>query len=162
MLAFSHSTCVYRHTGTLEAYHNLVLMYNPKRIHFRYECIYTACTECVCVIIAVLHNSPYSYDVFRARTLLAAIDHNFHLGRQQIERAQGPAYHRQWRRRSKEWDVTPVKEKSHTVTSLTFRFVAILIVYVCFISGVCGVERPTCSHVNKVLILPHVDIYKLC
>ena len=27
-----------RHTGQLESYHNLVLMYNAKRIHYRYVC----------------------------------------------------------------------------------------------------------------------------
>ena len=53
----------------------------------------------------------YSNDVFKARTQLAIIDHNHHIGREQVTTSQGQAYHRQWKRRTKEWDVTPRKEK---------------------------------------------------
>ena len=57
-----------------------------------------------------MYNFICSNDVFRARTQLAVLDHNHHLHRKQVVTREGPAYHRQWKRRTKEWDVTPRKE----------------------------------------------------
>ena len=34
-MLFNALWALYRHTGALEAFHNLVLKYNPKRMHFR-------------------------------------------------------------------------------------------------------------------------------
>ena len=44
--------------------------------------------------------------------MLAVLDHNFHLDRQpQTQDCGDIVYRRLWRRRTKEWDVTPVKKE---------------------------------------------------
>lgn len=55
---------MFRHTGQLEVYHSLLLKYAPKRQHF-------------------------SYGGMVCRTQLAAIDHNYHVGRQQATTRSG-------------------------------------------------------------------------
>ena len=91
-----------RHTGQLESYHNLVLMYNAKRIHYRYVCVHLE----VHVLFLLISNT-----VFYACTVLAALDHNRHLNRSAYVSKDGnEQYHRVWRRRSKEWDVVARKE----------------------------------------------------
>ena len=54
----------YKHTGSLEVYHSLMLKYCPKRQHF-------------------------SYRGMMARTQLAVLDHNNHLGRTQASTKDG-------------------------------------------------------------------------
>ncbi|XP_063049644.1 uncharacterized protein LOC134444138 [Engraulis encrasicolus] len=49
---------LFKHTGSIEVYHNVTLKYAPKRLHF-------------------------TYDSMRARTQLAIMDHNMNIGRQQ-------------------------------------------------------------------------------
>ncbi|KAI2667129.1 11S globulin [Labeo rohita] len=49
---------LFKHTGSLEVFHNVTLKYAPKRLHF-------------------------AYDSMRARTELAIIDHNMNIGRKQ-------------------------------------------------------------------------------
>ena len=55
---------------------------------------------------------------YRTRVLLAAIDHNSHLGRKQATTSDGmPKYHRTYRRRTSRWDTIPVLEpKSYNFT----------------------------------------------
>lgn len=74
------------HTGMLECYHNLLLAYVPKRLGY---------------------DQSYRY-----RVLLGALDHNHHLDRAHTSTSSGvPRYHRKFRKRTKRWDVVPVKNK---------------------------------------------------
>lgn len=51
-------------TGSLEVYHNIMLKYMPKRLHF-------------------------GYDTMVARTQLAILDNNYNVGREQAETSEG-------------------------------------------------------------------------
>lgn len=58
--------------------------------------------------IALSHSS---YDVFITRILLAALDHNVHLFRTDLEDSKGQVrYKKTYSKRSKNWRVEPVKE----------------------------------------------------
>jgi hypothetical protein len=84
----------FRHTGSLEMFHSILLMYAPKRIAFQ-------------------------NDAYHTRIILAALDHNHHKDTAQ-ECTQGGTYlhHRRWRKTTKRWDVVPVMEKkSYTYIS---------------------------------------------
>ena len=53
----------------------------------------------------------YSYDVFITRILLAALDHNFHLFRDDLKDSTGQVrYKKQYSKRSRNWKVEPLKE----------------------------------------------------
>ena len=90
-----------------------------------------------------------SNEVFRARTQLAIVDHNHHLQRQQVLTREGPAYHRQWKRRTKEWDVTPRKEKKNYsyVPDIQVLFVCTVCVHVCTDMNIysCIIYTCTCT-----------------
>ena len=59
-------------------------------------------------LIALSH---CSYDVFITRILLAALDHNVHLFRTDLEDSNGQVrYKKTYSKRSKNWRVEPVKE----------------------------------------------------
>ncbi|KAL9960634.1 hypothetical protein ACROYT_G034118 [Oculina patagonica] len=76
----------FRHTSKLECFNSMMLKYAPKRITF-------------------------SYDVFVARVLLAALDHNFNLYREDVSDSSGQVqYKRKYSKRSKNWRAEPVKE----------------------------------------------------
>lgn len=71
----------------LEAFHNVVLVYNPKRFAFQ--------------------NQAYV-----ARMQLAVLDYNAHLQREIAKNKQGGVvYQRKYRKQTKKWDVTPVRTK---------------------------------------------------
>ena len=74
-----------------------------------------------------------SNEVFRARTQLAIVDYNHHLQRQPVLTHEGPAYHRQWKCRTKELDVTQRKEKKNYsyVPDLRLLFICTVCVHVC-------------------------------
>jgi len=75
-----------RHTGLLEAFHNLVLTYCPKRI-------------------------GYKNDAYITRHQMAYIDFNTHLGRTQMKRKNGePVWVKKYGKRTKEWFVAPLPE----------------------------------------------------
>lgn len=101
-----------RHTGALEYYHNLVLMYHPKRIAFRYVshlCVDSNTSRSQATSMLIFLNSN---EAFRACTLLAAIDHNHHLDREVLTDGEEKAlYDRIYRRQTKEWNVMPRKEE---------------------------------------------------
>ncbi|XP_056457818.1 uncharacterized protein LOC130391621 [Gadus chalcogrammus] len=82
----------FKHTGSLEVYHNVMLKYLPKRLHFR-------------------------YDTMVARTQLAILDNNYNVGRQQTETSEGlPRYSMVFPKQSKEW----VAKKIYEPTSQYF------------------------------------------
>lgn len=71
----------------LEAFHNVVLAYNPKRFAFQ--------------------NQAYV-----ARMQLAVLDYNAHLQRDTAKNKKGEiVYQRKYRKQTKKWDVTPVRTK---------------------------------------------------
>lgn len=78
-------------------------------------------------MLSALNPINYRYAAFTARTYLAILDHNHHLERDtKVTKDGDPQFRRIWRRRSKEWDVTPEKhEKSYSyipeMIALTFR-----------------------------------------
>ncbi|XP_066925524.1 uncharacterized protein [Clytia hemisphaerica] len=73
-----------RHTGTLENYHNLKLVYTPKRIGYKNES-------------------------YISRGQLTVLDHNRHLNRPQLKRKDGtPVFSSSFGKRSKQWYVVPV------------------------------------------------------
>ncbi|KAL7381559.1 hypothetical protein ABVT39_007691, partial [Epinephelus coioides] len=53
----------FKHTGSVEVYHNVMLKYLPKRLHF-------------------------GYDTMVARTQLAILDNNYNVGREQAVTSQ--------------------------------------------------------------------------
>ena len=56
----------------------------------------------------------FSYEVFIARILLAALDHNAHLFRKDLEDSSGQIqYKKKYSKRSKNWRVEPVKEEKN-------------------------------------------------
>ncbi|XP_067017883.1 uncharacterized protein [Acropora muricata] len=71
----------FRHTSNLENFNSMLLKYAPKRIAFVYE-------------------------VFTGRILLAALDHNFHMFRKNLE----GQFKKKYSKRSGNWRVEPVKE----------------------------------------------------
>ncbi|XP_063045587.1 uncharacterized protein LOC134439608 [Engraulis encrasicolus] len=79
---------LFKHTGTLEAFHSVMLKYVPKRLHF-------------------------GYDSMRARTQLAVLDHNKNVGRQQATTKDGEL---RWKypysRQSGDWVSKPIYEKT--------------------------------------------------
>ncbi|XP_033096850.1 uncharacterized protein LOC117101089 [Anneissia japonica] len=88
------------HTGNIESYHSMMLQYCPKRLHFPYKSML-------------------------ARTQLAAIDHNSHIGRGQMVASKGPnkgslMYSQAYSKMCKSWSVRPVFEKK------TYSFVSVL------------------------------------
>jgi hypothetical protein len=75
------------HTFDLESFHNEMLVYAPKRIHFGYEGM-------------------------RARMLLAAIDHNHHVDRKpKLNRKGEVQVSRKWSKRGKKWIMVHKCEK---------------------------------------------------
>jgi len=71
---------------------------NSRYSHNFYQCI-TVLSHC-------------SYDVFITRILLAALDHNVHLFRTDLEDSNGQVqYKKTFSKRSKNWRVEPVKER---------------------------------------------------
>ena len=75
----------FRHTGALENYHNLTLGYAAKRF-------------------------VYDYVALRARTQLATIDHNKHVGRRQrVDKNGQPVFSRRFNKRSRRYATIPVK-----------------------------------------------------
>lgn len=75
----------FKHTGSLESFHNHMLMYASKR-------------------------SSYSYHGFVTRMYLAAIDHNYHSDRAYDSTADGrPIYRAKFSKRSKQWAPQRVK-----------------------------------------------------
>ncbi|XP_028418570.1 uncharacterized protein LOC114544015 isoform X1 [Dendronephthya gigantea] len=69
----------FRHTGFLESFHNVILMYAPKR-------------------------HAYSYSVYQARNRLAALDFNHHRGRAPATTADGKErYGRKFSKRTQQW-----------------------------------------------------------
>ncbi|XP_071819789.1 uncharacterized protein [Apostichopus japonicus] len=75
----------FKHTGSLESFHNHMLMYANKRC-------------------------AYSYDGYVTRMLLAAIDHNYHIERAYDSTADGkPMYRAKYSKRSKQWAPQKVK-----------------------------------------------------
>lgn len=80
----------FMHTFQLESFHNEMLAYVPKRVHFGYEAM-------------------------KARTFLSAIDHNHHVNRQQKVGKSGVAQRtRKWSKRGKKWvSVFIVEKKSY-------------------------------------------------
>lgn len=82
----------FKHTGALEVFHNAMLKYLPKRLHFAYETMV-------------------------ARTKLAIMDNNFKVGREQAVTAQGTTrYSLSFKKQSKDWIVRKIYEP----TSQTF------------------------------------------
>lgn len=76
----------FRHTSKLENFNSMMLKYASKRIAF-------------------------SYDVFITRILLAALDHNFHLFRDDLKDSTGQVrYKKQYSKRSRNWKVEPLKD----------------------------------------------------
>ncbi|XP_062501795.1 uncharacterized protein LOC134178895 [Corticium candelabrum] len=76
-----------RHTGALENYHSVILKYAPKR-------------------------TAFGFDAFKARCLLAALDHNVHVDRQhaQPKTSSERRFHRKYNKNSQQWTVTKVKQ----------------------------------------------------
>ncbi|XP_076128204.1 uncharacterized protein LOC143109377 [Alosa pseudoharengus] len=84
---------LFKHTGSLEVFHNVTLKYAPKRLHF-------------------------TYDSMRARTELAIIDHNINIGREQKTTLEGkPQYKYMYTKTTQQWVAKPVYEP----TSQDFR-----------------------------------------
>ncbi|CAM4286793.1 unnamed protein product [Leuciscus chuanchicus] len=79
---------LFKHTGSLEVYHQVMLKYAEKRLHF-------------------------SYDSMRARTQLAVIDHNSNVGRPQAKTKEGqPRYKAVYSRQSQQWVAKPMFENT--------------------------------------------------
>ncbi|XP_070203010.1 uncharacterized protein [Littorina saxatilis] len=77
----------FRSTADLEVFHQHILMYCAKRY-------------------------AYTPPVYRIRNVLAALDHNFHLGRSVKTKPDGQIqYHRCFNKKSGRWTVFPVKEE---------------------------------------------------
>ncbi|XP_066303883.1 uncharacterized protein [Branchiostoma lanceolatum] len=77
----------FKHTGKLEVYHNLVLKYASKRIH-------------------------YQYPAMLARLQLSVIDHNENIGRRQARTSSGdPKRRLDYSKRQKDWVVKNIYEK---------------------------------------------------
>ncbi|KAL0153959.1 hypothetical protein M9458_050716 [Cirrhinus mrigala] len=83
---------LFKHTGSLEVFHNVTLKYAPKRLHF-------------------------AYDSMRARTELAIIDHNMNIGRKQKTLEGNPQYKYVYTKTTQQWVAKPVYEP----TSQEFR-----------------------------------------
>ncbi|XP_063074114.1 uncharacterized protein LOC134464652 isoform X2 [Engraulis encrasicolus] len=84
---------LFKHTGTLEAFHSVMLKYVPKRLHF-------------------------GYDSMRARTQLAIMDHNENVGRQQATTKEGDLrWQFSFSRQSADWVTKPI----YTKTTQNFR-----------------------------------------
>ncbi|XP_033746147.1 uncharacterized protein LOC117336383 [Pecten maximus] len=76
-----------RSTAELENYHQLILMYAAKRF-------------------------AYTPPVYKARTILAALDYNFHIDRETKTNADGSVrYHRTYNKKSGRWSAVPYKVK---------------------------------------------------
>lgn len=88
----------------LESYHNTVLGYAPKRTPYEWEYLihhaYKQLTYCF----------HFRDDSYRCRIMLAGLDHNKHINRP-LKKDEGSLviYHRVWRKRTKHWDVIPIK-----------------------------------------------------
>ncbi|KAL2076360.1 hypothetical protein ACEWY4_028061 [Coilia grayii] len=77
---------LFKHTGSLEVFHNVMLKYAPKTLHF-------------------------TYDSMRARTQLAVMDHNMNVGRTQKTTQEGnPRYKYNFSKASQQWVAKPVYE----------------------------------------------------
>ncbi|KAL2076461.1 hypothetical protein ACEWY4_027925 [Coilia grayii] len=77
---------LFKHTGSLEVFHNVMLKYAPKTLHF-------------------------TYDSMRARTQLAVMDHNMNVGRTQKTTQEGnPRYKYSFSKASQQWVAKPVYE----------------------------------------------------
>ncbi|TDH04336.1 hypothetical protein EPR50_G00151740 [Perca flavescens] len=86
---------LFKHTGQLEVFHNALLKYCPKRLHFEYASM-------------------------QARTMLAVMDHNenHNTQRQQAKTASGLQRHNVvFQKQSKQWIARPVYQE----TTQTFR-----------------------------------------
>ncbi|KAL0993607.1 hypothetical protein UPYG_G00110450 [Umbra pygmaea] len=86
---------LFKHTGELEVFHNVLLKYCPKRLHFEYASM-------------------------QARTMLAVMDHNenHNTQREQAKTASGLQRHDVvFQRQSKQWTARPVYKE----TTQTFR-----------------------------------------
>ncbi|XP_076128018.1 uncharacterized protein LOC143109247 [Alosa pseudoharengus] len=83
---------LFKHTGSLEAFHNVTLKYAPKRLHF-------------------------TYDSMRARTELAIMDYNVNVGRQHKTLEGKPQYKYMYTKTTQQWVAKPVYE----ATSQLFR-----------------------------------------
>ncbi|XP_063076993.1 uncharacterized protein LOC134466993 [Engraulis encrasicolus] len=84
---------LFKHTGSLEVYHSVILKYAEKRLHF-------------------------SYDSMRARSQLAILDHNNNLERPQATTQDGQArYKAAYSKQSQQWVAKPIYEG----TTQTFR-----------------------------------------
>ncbi|XP_033728705.1 uncharacterized protein LOC117317856 [Pecten maximus] len=84
----------FRSTAELENYHQLILMYAAKRF-------------------------AYTPPVYKARTILAALDYNFHIDRETKKNADGSVrYHRTYNKKSARWSAVPYKvEKKYSYIS---------------------------------------------
>ncbi|XP_077065543.1 uncharacterized protein LOC143718343 [Siphateles boraxobius] len=75
---------LFKHTGSLEVYHQVMLKYAEKRLH-------------------------YSYDSMRARTQLTVLDHNSNVGRTHVKTIEGqPRYKAVYSRQSQQWVAKPM------------------------------------------------------
>lgn len=97
--------CLYRHTGSLESFHNTVLAYAPKRSPFQYVVIH----------VSFRHNHYtllFRNQSYHSRIQLAVLDHNAHLDRDKAKNKNGEViYNRKFRKQTKKWDATPSLEK---------------------------------------------------
>ncbi|KAL2102342.1 hypothetical protein ACEWY4_001510 [Coilia grayii] len=83
----------FKHTGSLEVFHSVMLKYMPKRLHF-------------------------DYDTMVARTQLAILDNNYNVGREQAMTSEGiPRFSMVFTKHSKDW----VAKKIYEPTSQSFR-----------------------------------------
>ena len=77
------------HTGALEVFHSLLTKYVPKRKHF-------------------------SFEGMEARTLLAALDHNINIDREQATTTEGKLrYKVVFPKGQKNWVAKPIKEEKN-------------------------------------------------
>ncbi|XP_063049438.1 uncharacterized protein LOC134445044 isoform X2 [Engraulis encrasicolus] len=82
----------FKHTGSLEVYHSMMLKYMPKRLHF-------------------------DYNTMVARTQLAILDNNYNVGREQATTSEGtPRFSVVFPKRTKDW----VAKKIYQPTSQNF------------------------------------------
>ncbi|KAL2102312.1 hypothetical protein ACEWY4_001480 [Coilia grayii] len=83
----------FKHTGSLEVFHSVMLKYMPKCLHF-------------------------DYDTMVARTQLAILDNNYNVGREQAMTSEGiPRFSMVFTKHSKDW----VAKKIYEPTSQSFR-----------------------------------------
>ena len=93
---------LYRHTGNLGSFHNIVMAYAPKRSPF-HMLLFMFLVN----IIIKFRNQSY-----HTRIQLAVLDHNAHLDRDKAKNKNGEViYNRKFRKQTKKWDATPSLEK---------------------------------------------------